>query len=132
MSEEFIIKVEEKDLWHIYLNRERAIQAWFSSMINTFGVIPDEIVVSRLTHNLMFVYLRGRGIMAAGNWLGLELSVSYDPRYDVNDMMLYDWFTGSEIVYGGGAGAIINFTEKDILKRRKDEVPKKTISKKKT
>ena len=114
------IKVQQMDLCEIYWNRKNAIQDWCNFMINTFGIIPDEIVVNRSVHDLMFIYLCARGTIAAGNWLGLELSVSYDYRFGVDDMLLYDQWTGSEIVYGGGSGIIIQFAEKDILRRRNE------------
>jgi len=117
--QEHCIRVEERDLWDVYQAREQAIEEWMSFMISSFGVLPEEIVVSRVTYNLMFSYLFARGMSAAGNWLGLNLTVSYDWQFGVNDMMFYDQWTGAEINYGGGAGDVIQFFEKDILKRSK-------------
>ena len=118
-AKESPIRVEEKDLWEVYQERNRATQEWFNFMANNFGVIPDEIVVSKATHNLMFAYLFARGVMAAGNWLDLCLNVSYDLRFTANDMRFCDQWTGAEINYGGGDGDFIQFFQKDIIKKTK-------------
>lgn len=113
------IRVEEKDLWDVYQNRKKATERWYNFMISNFGVIPDEMVVSRSTYNLIFTYLFARGMIAAGNWLDLTFDVSYDLRFAADGVMFYDRCTGAEINYGGGSGDVIEFFEKDILKRRK-------------
>lgn len=113
------VRVQQISLWEAYQNRERAAQDWFNFMISNFGVIPDEIIVDRATYQLIFAYLYARGTAASGNWLDLHFTISYDLRFGRNDVILYDWITGAEIVYGGGSD-VVQFTEKDIPKRPKD------------
>lgn len=113
-----LIRVEQRDLWDVYQERNRATERWINFMISNFGVIPDEIVVSRATYNLIFAYGSARGRAAAGNWLDLGFTISYDSAFIADEVMFYDWFTGAKITYGGGSD-VIQFSQTDIIKKIK-------------
>ena len=112
------LRVQEISLFEVYWNREKAFGDWINLVVSQFGIIPDELIVGKDTYNLIFVYLCGKGQIASGNWMGLDLTISYDCRLKGDEAVLLDWETGLEIVYEGGCAPIF-FNEEDILRQNK-------------
>jgi len=92
-------------LWQIWHNRNRARGMWFDMALAQYGLFLPEVVVSRDIFRLIIVLMLGRGVMASGNWLDIEISLSYNVALDNGTMAIngvgrrtMEFLTGGDIV----------------------------------
>jgi len=92
-------------LWQIWHNRNEAKNRWFDIALVQYGLFLPEVVVSKDIFRLIIVLLLGKGVMASGNWLDIEISLSYNVVLDNGTMAIngverrtVEFLTGGNIV----------------------------------
>lgn len=85
-------KLEMKlcSLEEAYTTWKQAQVDWYFSCLDLFGYVPDSVLVSKTTYMLLYVYSKTYGNFRSGNWLNLDMMVSYSEELEPEVVLSID------------------------------------------
>ena len=98
-------------LEEVYTAWKEAQATWYLTCLDLFGYVPDSILVDKVTYMLLYAYSRTYGNFRSGNWLDLDMVVSYSDGLESGIVLLgtnfqyFDFLAGGRLILEESGGS---------------------------
>ena len=95
------LTIKPCSLEEVYASWKEAQATWCLTCLEMFGYVPDSVLVDKATYMLLYVYSRTYGNFRNGNWLDLDMMVSYSDSLNSGVVLLGVDFEYFDFLAGG-------------------------------